>query len=67
MTLKLKHVLGFVAVVTGALATLDGNMMPIVRYLSIYFSLLVITGVVLHSIYIEMEETPTLDKVKDEQ
>ncbi len=67
MTLKLKHIIGFGAIVAGAIATLDGSMMPIMRYLLIYFSLLVITGVVLHGIYIEMEDTPTLDKVKDEQ
>lgn len=67
MTPKLKHILGFVAIVTGALATFDGSMIPIVRYLLIYFSLLVITGVVLHNIYVDMEDSPTLDKIKDEQ
>ena len=67
MTLKLKHILGVVAVITGALATFDNSMISIVRYLLIYFSLLVIAGVILHDIYMEVEDTPTFDKVKDEQ
>lgn len=65
MTLKINHIIGFLAIVIGAIATFDSSMIPTARYLLIYFSLLTITGVVLYSIYIEVDETPSLDKIKD--
>ncbi len=65
MTPTIKHVVGFLAIVIGAIATFDSNIIPIARYLLIYFSLLTITGVVLYSIYMDVDETPTLDKIKD--
>ena len=62
---KLKHIIGLIAIIIGAIATFDSNILPFARYLLIYFSILTITSVLLYSIYIEVDETPTLDKIKD--
>jgi hypothetical protein len=66
MTPKLNHFIGFLAILIGAFATFDSQIMPILRYLLIYFSMLTIIGVVLYSINMEIDESPTLDKIKDE-
>lgn len=65
MTPKLKHLIGFTAIVTGAIATFDAELIPVARYLLIYLSMLTITGVVLYSIYIDVDQSPTLDKIKE--
>jgi len=65
MTLKHSHILGIASIIIGALATFDSNMLPALRFLLIYFSLLMIVGVVIYSIYIDVDQSPTLDRIKD--
>lgn len=62
-----KYVLGLLAIVTGALATFDNTLMPVVRYLVIYGSILVVMAVLLHSIYVDVDEESTIEKIRDEQ
>lgn len=64
---NLKYALGLLAIVTGAIATFDNSMMPSIRYVVIYGSILVISAVLLHSVYVEVDETDTLEKIRDEQ
>ncbi len=65
MTPKLRHLIGLTAIVMGAFATFDAELVPVVRYLFIYLSMLTITGVVLYNIYTDVDQSPTLDKVKE--
>ena len=62
-----KYVLGLLAIVTGALATFDNTLMPVVRYLVIYGSILVVMAVLLHSIYADVDNDSSIEKVKNEQ
>lgn len=62
-----KYVLGLLAIVTGALATFDNTLMPVVRYLVIYGSILVVMAVLLHSIYVDSDEDSSIEKIKNEQ
>ena len=67
MKSQFKYVAGLLAIIAGAVATFDNSLMPIIRYLTIYLSLIVIASVILHGIYMEVEDAPTLEKITDEQ
>jgi len=64
---NLKYVLGVLAIIIGAVATFDNGMMPFLRYALIYGSSVTIAFVLLHSLYMDVDNTSTLEKIRDEQ
>lgn len=64
--LNIKYVFGLIAIVTGALATFDNSLMPLPRYLIIYISLVIIVTVLLHSLYVGVDNTESLEKRTEE-
>lgn len=64
---SLKYGFGLLAIVTGALATFDNGLEPAIRYVVIYSSILVISIVLIHSVYMDVDNTDSFDKVKNEQ
>lgn len=63
----IKYILGLLAIVTGAFATFDNTLIPVVRYLIIYGSILVVMLVLLHSIYSDVDDETTIERIRDEQ
>ncbi len=63
----LRYVVGLLAIVVGAVATFDYTLLPALRYLAIYLSIFVIVGVMLLDVYQFVDDTPTYDKIKEEQ
>ena len=64
---SLKYGFGLLAIITGALATFDNGLEPAIRYVVIYSSILVISMVLIHSVYMDVDNTNSFDKVKNEQ
>lgn len=66
---KLQYIVGLLAIIVGAITTLNSNIIPSLRYLAIFVSILVIALIILLEVYLDIdaEDAPTLDKIKDEQ
>lgn len=64
---KPQHVIGLLAIVIGAVATLDTTLLPVIRYLGIYVSLIVLAVLLLMDAYQSVDDSPTLEKIKDER
>jgi|GEM_PF-1776611 len=62
---ELKSVIGLLAIVVGAVATLDTTFAPYVRYMAIYLSLLVIAMTLLHTVYVVTDDNIKSDVLKD--
>lgn len=65
-TFKLRYAIGLLAVITGAIATFDYSILPIIRYLGIYISILVIAMILILDVYSVVDDSPTLEKIEDE-
>jgi len=65
-TIRPKYVIGLLAIVIGAVATFDVSLVPVIRYLAMYLSILVIAMLILMEVYLPIDDTPTLEKIKDE-
>jgi hypothetical protein len=63
-TIKLHHVIGLLAMVIGAVATLDTGLLPAIRYLAIYMSILAIAMTLLLSVYQSFDDDPS-NPIKD--
>jgi len=65
-TIRPKYVIGLLAIVIGAVATFDVSLMPIIRYLAMYLSIFVIAMLILMEVYLQVDDAPTLEKIRDE-
>lgn len=65
-TIRPKYVIGLLAIVIGAVATFDVSLVPVIRYLAMYLSIFIIAMLILMEVYLPLDDTPTLEKIKDE-